>query len=171
MRGLQRAGVGVALGVLVLAGCAGEDDGASADSGQESGQVDESPGSDTATEPGSDTEGFCADLEAAEERFDAALEEPTLDDPQAAAESLAEAVDVMRGVEAPSEIAADWAVMVEFLDTMATATGELDINDPTALAEQVEELGRLLDDESGELEAAGTNIDNFLSEECGISLS
>ena len=46
----------------------------------------------------------------------------------------------------------------------------MDLSDLEAATEQIEELGRILEAESGDLEAASTNIENYVTEECGISL-
>jgi hypothetical protein len=170
MRGLKGMGVVLALTVAVLSGCGGDDDnaGAGADPAATGGN------SAAPTEPSEDSptgvEAFCADIEAAGEALRDVTEDPEITDPQAALDTVQESLDVLRTVDPPDQIAADWATVESYLDAVATGLEGLDANDPAELVEQLEDLGNQLDDESAELEAAGARIEAYVNDECGVVL-
>jgi hypothetical protein len=74
-------------------------------------------------QPSGEAEDFFADIQAAQEQFESAFDDPALDNPVAAAKSFGEAVEVMRSIDPPTEIADDWAVFIDSLETMAAAMG------------------------------------------------
>ena len=168
MRGLQRAGVVLVLSVSLLAGCGGDDDSDASGSDASPGAVDESPESDSPGEPTAD--GFCEEIQAAEDKLTDATENLDVTDPAGAADALDEAVAAMREVDPPAEIAEDWEAIVSFTESMLAAVDELDLSDPESAAQQLEDLSTQLEQDAAEVEEAGDRVDEYLSEECGITL-
>lgn len=168
MRGLERAGVVLVLSVSLLAGCGGDDDSDASGSDASPGEVDESPESDSPSAPTAD--GFCEEIQAAEDTVTDATENLDVTDPAGAADALDEAVAAMRGVDPPAEIAEDWEAIVSFTESMLAAVDELDLSDPESAAQQLEDLSTQLEEDAAEVEEAGDRVDEYLSEECGITL-
>jgi hypothetical protein len=67
----------------------------------------------------------------------------------------------LRGIDAPDAIRSDWEAMAAGLDRMADAFA--DIDDITDL-DSIESLDRA----EGDLSTASTNVDTYLSDECGL---
>lgn len=89
---------------------------------------------------------FCDAANEVNDTFD------SIDDP--ATEEYSAAVDRLAELDPPSEIADDWAVMVQMLDGIA----EIDVNDPEAA------------DDLAEAESAANRVGTYLDEECGIEI-
>jgi hypothetical protein len=66
------------------------------------------------------------------------------------------AVEALRQLDPPDEIADDWNTMVDLLDDMAN----LDPSDPDVAADQLDQLE--------EAQAAADNVSAYLEDECGI---
>lgn len=165
------------LGVLVLTGsllvgCGGDDEAASAlRDGEAPGEDGDAEGGTAALEgdggegDGGDEDPFCAEVEGIEERM-AALQEDTstgeqLDEMSATFEELAE--------DAPDEIAEDMDTLARALAELAEVFERVDFEDPESL-EVLEEESARLEEEFGDLEAAGQNVETYLREECGIDI-
>lgn len=166
MRGLHRAGVVLALGVLTLSGCGGDDDPSASDA--------DSPATD-ATSPAPTAEAsdgtpgsasFCAEVEAARDQLDSVVDGETLVDPSAALDVVDDALETMRSIDPPAEIAEDWEAVRSFSEEMISSLDEIDVTDPAAL----EELGRELEQNAEALEDAADRVDRYLEDECGITL-
>jgi hypothetical protein len=144
---------GGAAAVVLLAACGGgSSDADSAATTAAAGQSEEG------TAPTEDAGDFCAQAAGIDERVDSALAEaegdPSLTD------AFREIAADLRGIEAPAAIAADWQAMVAGLDRMADAFSQVDITDLDSL--------EALDQAEGNLTEAGDNVDQYLSDECGI---
>ena len=124
-----------AVGLLVAAGCGGDDggDGDSAETAEGAG--------------GGSTEDFCAGFNDINEQF-ADI------DPAANPEALDEAVDLLRDLDPPEEVADDYAIVIEGFEALA----DIDVNDPDAVADLQEEF-------SG-TEDAFTAVSEFVEREC-----
>jgi hypothetical protein len=165
VRGLQRAGVVLALSVSLLAGCGGDDD-------SDASRSDASPESVSPSEPTGDgtADAFCEEVQAAEDALNDATENLDVTDPEEAAAALEDAVEALRGVDAPAEIADDWEAIVASAESMLDAIDELDLSNPESVGQQLEDLTTQLEDDAAALEEAGDRVDEYLSEECGITL-
>jgi hypothetical protein len=171
VRGLQRAGVVLALSVSLLAGC-GDDDSDASGSDASPGEVGESPESDSTSEPTGDetADSFCDEVQAAEDALTDATENLDVTDPEGAVAALDEAVEAMREVDAPTEIADDWEAIVSATESIVDAVDELDLSDPASAAQQLEDLSAQLEEDAEAIEEAGDRVDDYLSAECGITL-
>jgi hypothetical protein len=150
---LFRVGVGGAAAVVLLAACGG---GApEADSSATTAATGQREEGAAATAGAAD---FCSQAAGVDERVDSALADvqgdPSLTD------AFHEMADDLRGIEAPAAIASDWNAMVAGLDRMADAFGQVDVTDLDSL--------EALDQAEGDLTTASDNVDQFLSDECGI---
>jgi len=165
VRGLQRAGVVLVLGVLALSGCGDDEPGASdADSAAPDATSAEPTGATTSETPGADS--FCAEVEATRDQLDSVVDGEALVDPSAALDVVDDALDTMRSIDPPAEIAADWEAVRSFSEEMITSLDEIDVTDPAAL----EELGRELERNAEALEDAADRVDRYIEDECGITL-
>jgi hypothetical protein len=166
VRGLQRAGVVLVLGALVLGGCGGDDepDASDADSPATDAMSAEPTGEMTDETSGAD--GFCAQVEAARDQLDSVVDGETLVDPSAALDVVDDALETMRSIDPPAEIAEDWEAVRSFSEEMITALDEIDVTDPAAL----EDLGRDLEQNAEALEDAAERVDRYVEDECGITL-
>lgn len=160
----MRAGVGVMLAVVLLTGCGGDDEPGAA--GSEATPTLE-PTEDTSTATAED---FCADIETVKDRLENLENIPDVADPQAAVDTLEESVDALRSVDPPAEIAEDWSTVVGAFEDITTSLRNLDTGDPAALAEQLEDLSAQMEKQSAAIEEAGTRIDQYLNDECGITI-
>ena len=146
MRGLRRAGAGLAVLVVVLGGCGGGDDDAGAGSdpavtGDSSAVPSAEPSAD-ATDDGGD---FCSEIEAAGEELQEIAEGPDLTDPEAALGATEETLDTLRSIDPPAEIADDWNLVVSYIEAVGDGLRNLDATDPAAMVQQLEELGAELE--------------------------
>jgi hypothetical protein len=121
-----------AVGLLVAAGCGG-DDGGDGDSAESAG--------------GGSTEDFCAGFNDINEQF-------ANIDPAENPEALDEAVDLLRDLDPPEEVADDYATVLEGFEALA----DIDVNDQDAVADLQEEF-------SG-TEDAFTAVSEFVEREC-----
>jgi len=153
---LCRAGVAAAAAAVLLTACGGDGDESSAGSADSGGSASADAGGSTAPSGSSD---FCAQAEDIDQRVEDALSGADDDDPSVADAFRQIAVE-LRDIEAPDAIRDDWAELSAGLDRMAEAFGELDITDPSSL--------EVLDEAEGNLTRASDNVDQYLSDECGI---
>jgi hypothetical protein len=142
-----RAGVAGAAATVLLAACGG-DGGSSTDNAASS-------AADTGAAASGD---FCDQARNIDERVDAVLSE--LDDGSSVPEAINAAADELRAIEAPAAISADWSALVEGLEEIGDAFANLDITDADSVA--------ALEEVQDRLTTAGTNVENYLQDECGI---
>jgi hypothetical protein len=164
VRGLQHAGVVLVLGVLALSGCGGDDEPGASDA--DSAAPDATSAAPTPEATGVTPTDFCAEVEAARDQLDSVVDGEALLDPSAALDVVDDALETMRSIDPPAEIAADWEAVRSFSEEMITSLDEIDVTDPAAL----EELGRELEQNAEALEAAADRVDRYLEDECGITL-
>lgn len=135
-----RAVVTAFLAMVVLAAC-GDDDGG-----------------------GGDAASFCADAKGFDERFQNLEGEGDVPD----ASQMGELVDALKSVDPPSEIEDDWNKLTEGLEEFAQILEDVDPEDPTSFLNLDPEDLEKLESFGAEFEEAGTNVETFLQEECGI---
>jgi hypothetical protein len=82
-------------------------------------------------------------------------------DPVALATALQEAAGDVRAIDPPAEIEQDWTALADRIDQ---AFAGVDLKDPAAAAEVQQRTGELI----GSLSTSTTNVQNYLSQECGI---
>jgi hypothetical protein len=164
VRGLQRAGVLLTVGVLALSGCGGDDEPGASDA--DSTTPDATSAAPTPQATGVTPTDFCAEVEATRDQLDSVVDGEALLDPSAALDVVDDALETMHSIDPPAEIAADWEAVRSFSEEMITSLDEIDVTDPVAL----EELGRELEQNAEALEAAADRVDRYLEDECGITL-
>jgi hypothetical protein len=152
-----RTGIAVAAAVVLLSACGSDDDPSSSQAGETSAEATES------SAPEEDSE-FCTQASTIQDRVDATLNGQT--DPTALPQALEAAAAEIRAIEPPDEIAADWEALAGGVEQIAAAFGDIDFNDPNALAQFQQQIGQL----QTELGTASTNVQNYLSEECGLEI-
>ena len=167
MRGSERAGAAAALMVVMLAGCGGGDDDPSASASGAETSATAVPTEDTSTDAA--TGDFCAEVEDIRSQLENLDGLPDMTDPAEAVQTIEESVDALRSVDPPAEIAEDWATVTDAFQSVVTGLRDLDVSDPEAVAQQLEDLVDQMEAQSAAIDEAGTNIDQYLSEECGIT--
>jgi hypothetical protein len=141
-----RAGLAGAAAVVLLTACGG-DGGGSASGSPEAGAAP------AATD-------FCSQAAGMDERVDSALSDLEGNDPSVT-DAFRQIATELRGIDAPEAITADWEAMAAGLDRMADAFADIDsITDMDAIES--------LDRAEGDLTEASTNVDAYLSDECGL---
>jgi hypothetical protein len=150
-----RAAVAGAAAVLLLTACGGGSGDTAAVSPDPTGAG--TGGSGTTAAAG--RSGFCSHAAGIDQRVDAALSD--MDDGVASLpEVLRQIGDELRDIAAPAEITADWKAMATGLDGMADAFADFDITDLDSLD--------ALDQAEGNLTEASTDVERYLSDECGL---
>jgi hypothetical protein len=153
-----RTGIAVAATIVLLSACSSDgDDSSSSQAGEPSAEAAES------SAPQADSE-FCTQASTISERVDSTLNGQ--EDMTALPRALQAAAAEIRAIEPPDEIAADWEALAGGVEQIAAVFGSIDINDPNALAQLQERIGGV----QAELGSASTNVQNYLSEECGIEI-
>jgi len=139
---------------LAVTACGGDDGDAAAGS-----PAPTSAAASDATGATSGSADFCAQAEGIDQRVDSALSDLEGDDPSVA-DAFRQIATELRAITAPEAIADDWASMAAGLDRMADAFADLDLTDVDSL--------EALDRAEGNLTEAGSRVDDYLSDECGI---
>ncbi len=155
---LARA-VSATAAVLLLTACGGgsDDDAASSTTSAAPSSAAES----SSEAPEADSE-FCTQAAAIQERVGSTLTGQS--DPVAVQQALQQAATEVRDVEAPDEIADDWAALADGIDQIAAALASVDVNDPNAAATFQQQLAPL----QQELASSATNVQTYLATECGL---
>ena len=103
---------------------------------------------------------FCTQAAGMDERVDSALSDLEGNDPSVT-DAFRQIATELRGIDAPDAIRSDWEAMAAGLDRMADAFADIDdITDMDALES--------LDRAEGDLTTASTNVETYLSDECGL---
>ncbi|MGH8776299.1 MAG: hypothetical protein ACRDWI_14430 [Jiangellaceae bacterium] len=138
-------------------------------------QTDSASSPDEAEEPEDDSDdpgdgdasAFCGRIA----QLQAELDDPTDDaDVGVLLESMQESVERLSALEAPTEIAADWAAIIRAFESFAEAAEGIDLSGPEQSVEQMEDLLKEFDESTAALEEASSRVDAYVREECGISL-
>jgi hypothetical protein len=153
-------GVSATAAVLLMTACSGSSDDDSASSSTTS-AASSSAAESSSEAPASDSE-FCADAAQINERITTSLSET---DSTSLSDNLETIADEISGVEPPPEIADDWNTLADALGQAASALEGVDLTDPDQAAQAQAELGDL----QTQLGDAGTNVETYLRDECGIN--
>jgi hypothetical protein len=149
-----RGGLSVAAAVLLLTACGGSDDDTSAS--RESSSSASASGSAAGSE-------FCTEAARALSELEPAFTDQG-GDPAALAPALQEAADKVRAIDPPSQIASDWTALGDGIEQFAQAFGEVDVNDPASASALQQRTSEII----GQLSMSATNVETYLSEECGL---
>ena len=171
-------GLGIlALTGTLLVGCGGGDDDAAdalrdgeapQDEGDGGNALDGGNDDGGGDGGGNDEDRFCAEAADLEDRLgslqgggDRLPSAEQFTEVSAGFEDLAE--------DAPDEVADDMRTIAGALTALGEVFERIDIQDPESL-EALEEESARLEEQFGDLEAAGENVETYLKEECGIDL-
>ncbi|SFF57199.1 hypothetical protein [Blastococcus tunisiensis] len=155
-----RSGLSLAAAVVLVTACGGSDDEDAASS--ESSASTSSAAETTAEQDDSE---FCTQAAAAFEQVEPAFTGGG-EDPAALATALQQAADDVREIEPPSEIESDWASLADGIEQFAQAFADVDVNDPASAAELQERSTEII----GELTTSATNVQTYLTTECGLEV-
>lgn len=110
---------------------------------------------------GADVEAFCTDAATVQDgKF---LDDIDYTDSDAVKVATDAALEQINAIEAPKEIAGDWKVLTDVMDTFLTGVQGVDLTSEDAM----DEMGKLTElMTSDEVTKAGDNIDTFISENC-----
>jgi hypothetical protein len=150
-------GVSATAAVLLLTACGGSDEGGSA-SETTAASSSSAPAETTSAAPEADSE-FCT--QAADFGQSISSSFSGTEDPAEAEAQIRQAAEEIRSIEPPAEIADDWTALADGFESLAeTVGGATSANDPEAAAELQAQLQGL--------QEAGTNVQTYLQQECGI---
>jgi hypothetical protein len=156
---LCRDGLAAAAALVLLTACSGSDDEGDSSTAPESSTATTSQSPSESEQPAASE--FCADAAAIQERvassFGGQADLSNLD------EVFAQTAEDIRELEPPAELAADWVAFADGLDEIA-AISQIDFNDQAAVAQWQQQVAAL----QGEYGPAFTNVDAYLSAECGF---
>ncbi|SOD94456.1 hypothetical protein [Blastococcus haudaquaticus] len=152
-----RSGLSLAAAVVLLTACGGSDgeDAASSESSEASSSAAE-------TSAGASDSEFCTEAADLQEQISSTFTGQS--DPNTLPTVLSAAAEQIREIEPPAELEADWTTFGDGIEQVAEAASAVDFNDPNAVAGFQQEIAGL---QAGFGEAF-TNVDTYLSEECGI---
>lgn len=154
-----RSGLSVAAALVLLTACGGSDgDDAAASSGSSSSAAETSAEESAGA---ADSE-FCTDAAALQEQISSTFTGQS--DPNTLPTVLQGAVEQIRQIEPPAELEADWTTFGDGIEQVASAAAQVDFNDQNAVAAFQQQIAGL----QANFGEAFTNVDTYLSEECGI---
>ena len=151
-------GMSATAAVLLMTACSGGSDDDSAASTSSAATSSAAESSSEAPEADSD---FCTEAAQINERITSSLTES---DSDSLSENLKTISDEIGAVEPPDEIADDWNSLADALGQAAEALDGVDLTDPDEAAKAQAQLGEL----QTELGDAGTHVETYLREQCGI---
>jgi hypothetical protein len=153
-------GLSATAAVLLLTACGGGSDEPEAATETPASSAS-APAETTANEaPESDSE-FCTQASQINQRIASSITES---DGASLSGNLQTIADEISAVEPPAEIADDWNALSDALDQAASALDGVDLTDPEQAAEAQAQLSQL----QSQLGDAGTNVETYLQEQCGI---
>ena len=164
---LSRAALPMAVAVAMLTACSGDSDTPDTAS-PETSEAEIDPETEPETDPEADPEApeagseFCTQAADLPNELEEAFSAQT--DPSQAGLAFQQAADAVRGIEPPEEISTDWAALSDGLERYAELFNSLDLTDPSAAATLQAEGQEL----ATQLQEAGTNVETYLTEQCGI---
>jgi citrate lyase alpha subunit len=156
-RSVHRAGLSVAVALVLLTACGGSGKDNSASSTKASSSASET----TAKAAGSE---FCTQAAAVESNVGSAVTDSS--NPASVKQALQDAVAKIRAIHAPSEISADWTALADGVEQLATAFGNVDFKDPNAVASFQATASNL----EKQLSGASANVEKYLSDKCGLTV-
>jgi hypothetical protein len=155
-----RSGLAAGAAVVLLTACGGGSDDESTDAARSSSSSSGASQSSAAGSPDSD---FCTGAAAVQERLGATLGGDA--EVTSLGQVFQEAVDELRALDAPDEIADDWSALTEALEEAASSLSSVDLTDPEALTRLQEEIAPLEEQVSG----SSANVEQYLRDECGLT--
>ena len=157
---LCRSGLAAAAAVVLLTACGGSDEDSTA-SETTSSSTTSSSASETPenTAPQADSE-FCTEAAAIQERVTASLSGP---DQTNLGEIFEQASAEIASIEAPPDIAADWASFAEGIAQFAEIS-QIDFTDQAAYAQWQQQATEI----QTEYGAAFASVQTYLATECGL---
>jgi hypothetical protein len=157
---LCRSGLAAAAAVVLLTACGGGDGDSTASESTSSSSSSSASETTENTAPQADSE-FCTEAAAIQERVTASLTGP---DQSNLGEIFQTASEEIRAIEAPDDIAADWASFADGIEEFA-AISQIDFEDPAAYQQWQAEATRI----QGEYGQAFANVQTYLATECGLT--
>ena len=151
-------GVSATAAALLLTACGGSSDEEAASSSTPAASSSAAESSSAAPEANSE---FCTEATQVNERITSSITES---DSASLSSNLQTISDEISAVEPPAEIADDWNALAGALGEAAGALEGVDLSDPEQAAEAQAQIGEL----QTQLGDAGTNVETYLREECGI---
>jgi hypothetical protein len=151
---------------VALSGCGGSGDDSSESA---AGSTSASPDASSSAAAGSsatsaEAAAFCAEAGSMRQQLDATV--ATADsDPTQLAPALQKWAAEYATVDAPQEIAPDWATLVGGIQQLATAAQGIDFTAPTAAQQLQASVGGLSD----QISTATTNVSAYASAHCGTT--
>lgn len=153
-----------AAAVLLLTGCGGGDaEESSAAGGSSSSAAPSAAQTSAAEESAVDPQEFCRQTLDAGNDLDATFDAAGTDTSQVP-RLLAAAVERFDAITPPAAAADDWNALTGGLRELSDTASSLDLSDPTAFSTFSQKLNEL----SGPLETAQTNVGGYIRTECGI---
>jgi hypothetical protein len=151
-------GMSATAAVLLMTACSG---GSDEDSAASSTSAASSSAAESSSEaPASDSD-FCNEATQINERITSSLTES---DSDSLSQNLQAISDEIGAVEPPDEIADDWNSLADALGQAAEALEGVDLTNEQEAAQAQAELGEL----QTQLGDAGTHVESYLRDECGI---
>lgn len=153
-----RAALTTTAAVALLAACSGGDD----TSASPSTPATSSPAATTSAEASASASEFCTQAQELVTQLQGAVTDSS--DPSSLPQVLQQAADGFDAVEPPAEIAGDWNALADGTRQLSDAFGQVDVSDPQSAAQFQQTATQL----EGQLSGASTNVERYLSDECGI---
>ena len=155
---LCRTGLAGAAALALLTACGGgsSDDSASSSSSSPT----TSAGSSSSSAPAADTE-FCQQAATLEQD----LAGINTSDPAQIAPAFQQLADKLHQLDPPAELKSDWTSFVGAVDQIAQAAQTTDFNDQQQANAFLQKLSQL----QTQLGSSATNVENYLSNECGLA--
>jgi hypothetical protein len=154
-----RAALTTTAAIALLAACGGGDD-TSASSSSSASTSSAAP--TTTAEASASGSEFCTQAQELVTQLQGAVTDST--DLSTLPQVLQQAAEGFDAVEPPAEIASDWNALADGTRKLADAFGQVDFNDPQSAAQFQQTATQL----EGQLSGASTNVENYLSQQCGI---
>jgi len=157
---LCRGGLAAAAAVALLTACGGSDEDSNATDSTSSSSSSSASETTENTAPQADSE-FCTEAAAIQERVTASL---TSSDQTNLGEIFQQASEDIASIEAPADIAADWASFAEGIQRFAEIS-QIDFTDQAAY-QQWQQQATQIQTEYG---AAFASVQTYLATECGLT--
>jgi uncharacterized alpha-E superfamily protein len=155
---VRRVGVSVAAALVLLTACGG--------SGKDNSASSSTKASSSASETSAKAAGseFCTKAAGISSSVSSAVTDQS--NPASIQQALQAAVGQIRAIRPPSEISSDWSALADGVDQLATAFGNVNFNDPNAVASFQATAGNL----EKQLSGASANVQKYLSDKCGLTI-